>query len=75
MSLIMNPQQVKRREYLGLGTTLIGAVFVVSSIFSVFFAPLIALALAVTGSAVLATGIFVLNSIPDVLASADELLS
>ena len=73
MSFVMNPDQVKRREYLGLTGLIVGILIALTGLACLLF--LFPLGLAVTGlgCAITAAGIFVLNKIPDVLASPEEL--
>ncbi len=69
----MNPEQIKRREYYGLGTLLGGIVLVFAGIGCLLFSLLVGLLLLGLGAAAAITGLLVLHRIPDVVGQPDEL--
>ena len=69
----MNPQQVKRREYLGLGALIIGLLHVVAGLVSLLFSMPIGLVVLGLGAALLTAGTLVLSNIPDVVGPAEDL--
>jgi len=69
----MNPEQVKRREYLGLATLVLGAIGVIAGVVWFFFQIPTGLILLGIGVAAGTIGILVLNRIPDMIASGDDL--
>ena len=73
MSFVMNPQQVKRREYLGLSGLLIGAVHLVAGLICLLFSMPIGLLVLGFGTAAFSAGIFVLSNIPDVVGPREDL--
>lgn len=72
MSLVMNPEQVKRREYLGLAGLVVGVLNLLAGIGCLIYLVPLGLALMGFGIAVTIAGVMVLNRIPDVVASPDE---
>ena len=72
MSLVMNPEQVKRREYLGLTGLVVGVLNLLAGIGCLIYLVPLGLALMGFGIAVTIAGVMVLNRIPDVVASPDE---
>ena len=68
----MNPDQVKRREYLGLAGLVVGVLNLLAGIGCLIFLVPVGLALMGFGIAVTIAGVIVLNRIPDVVASPDE---
>ena len=75
MSFAMNPTQVKRREYLGLAALTIGLVAAIAGIISLLFLLPLGLSLIVVGTALFASGIFILMKIPDIVGPPEELWS
>ncbi len=65
----MNPEQVKRREYLGLAGLAVGIINLVAGLTCLLYLVPVGLALIGFGTA---AGVFILNRIPDVVASPDE---
>ena len=72
MGLVMNPEQVKRREYLGLAGLVVGVLNLLAGIGCLIYLVPLGLALMGFGIAVTIAGVMVLNRIPDVVASPDE---
>ena len=72
MSLVMNPEQVKRREYLGLAGLVVGVLNLLAGIGCLIYLVPLGLALMGFGISVTIAGVMVLNRIPDVVASPDE---
>lgn len=72
MSLTINPQQIKRREYLGLGGLIFGLISVLAGAVSLLFLIPLGLTVIGLGSALVAAGIFILDNIPDVIALGDD---
>lgn len=68
----MNPEQVKRREHLGLICLICGILMLLVGLGCLFYLLNLGLALTGFGMAATSTGIFVLNRIPDVVVSPDE---
>ena len=68
----MNPEQVKRREYLGLAGLVVGVLNLLAGIGCLIYLVPLGLALMGFGIAVTIAGVMVLNRIPDVVASPDE---
>ena len=68
----MNPEQVKRREYLGLAGLIVGVLNMIAGIGCLLYLVPLGLALMGFGIAVTIAGVMVLNRIPDVVASPDE---
>jgi hypothetical protein len=74
MSFALNPDQVKRREYLGLTCLSIGLVTAVVGIVSLLFLLPLGLSLIGFGSAAITGGVFVLMRIPDLVEPSEEIL-
>ena len=72
MGLVMNPEQVKRREYLGLAGLVVGVLNLLAGIGCLIYLVPLGLALMGFGIAVTIAGVMVLNRIPAVVASPDE---
>ena len=68
----MNPEQVKRREYLGLAGLVVGVLNLLAGIGCLIYLVPLGLALMGFGIAVTIAGVMILNRIPDVVASPDE---
>ena len=68
----MNPNQVKRREYLGLSGLLLGAILVLSGVISLLFLLPLGLGLLGLGCALFAAGVLVLMHIPDLVGPPEE---
>lgn len=69
----MNPDEVKRREYLGLAGLVLGLLNVIAGLIGLMFSPPLGLIVLGLGIAVTFAGIFVLTKIPDVVEPADDL--
>ena len=69
----MNPQQVKRREYLGLAGLLLGLINAIAGLISLVFSMPIGLTLLGFGLAASAAGTIVLTTIPDVVGPVEDL--
>jgi hypothetical protein len=69
----MNPEQVKRREYLGLAGLVVGVLNLIAGLTCLLYLVPVGLALMGFGTAATVAGIIILNRIPDVVASPDEL--
>ncbi len=71
----MNPEQVKRQEYLGLTGLIVGILITLTGMACLLFAFPAGIVVIGLGCAITAAGIFVLKKIPDLLASPEELSS
>ncbi len=69
----MNPQQVKRREYMGLSGLLIGAVQLLAGLICLLFSMPIGLLVLGLGAALFTAGVYVLTRIPDVVGPREDL--
>lgn len=69
----MNPQQVKRREYLGLAGLLLGLINAIAGLISLIFSMPIGLTLLGFGLATSAASTIVLTKIPDVVGPVEDL--
>ena len=63
-----DPEQIKRREYMGIGALIAGVVCLIAGFVGMIFLTYIGLALLTAGTAATITGVHVLSSIPNVLA-------
>ncbi|MEM9623847.1 MAG: hypothetical protein AAF993_19550 [Pseudomonadota bacterium] len=73
MSVIMNPSQIKRREYAGLGALLSGVVILLSGLLCLLISLPISLLLMGLGAALGIAGLTILHNIPDVIGQPEEL--
>lgn len=73
MSFAMDPEEVKRREYLGLVALVLGIVFFLAGLTCLAYLAAIGLALIAFGAALTVVGINVLKGIPDVIPSPDDI--
>ncbi|MEM7080759.1 MAG: hypothetical protein AAF513_19230 [Pseudomonadota bacterium] len=70
--MILNPDQVKRREHMGLGCFAAGAFLVIAGLITLMLTLTISLALLTIGCALSGAGLFMLARIPDLVALYDE---
>ena len=73
MSFAMNPDEVKRREYLGLAGLILGLVNVITGLIGLLFSMPLGLLVLGFGVGITAAGIFVLTKIPDVVGPTEDL--
>jgi len=73
LSFAMNPDEVKRREYLGLAGLLVGLLNAVTGLIGLLFSIPVGLIVLSIGIAITAAGIFILTKIPDVVAPTEDL--
>ncbi len=73
MSFVMNPNQIKRREYLGLATLIAGVLALLIGMLCLLVSTAIGLLVAVLGLAVCTCGVVILHNIPDVMVQQEEL--
>ncbi len=73
MSFVMNPEQIKRREYLGLSALGVGILNALAGICCLLASLAVGLVLISFGTALAAAGLFILTKIPDVLGQPEEL--
>ncbi len=69
----MNPDEVKRREYLGLGALVLGLLNVITGLTCLLFSMPLGLTFLGFGVGITAAGIFVLTKIPDVIGPSENL--
>jgi hypothetical protein len=73
LSYLLNPDQVKRREYVGLGAFIFGAIDLIAGILLLLVGVHAGLWLAILGAVIAAAGTHVLMKIPDLIGSSDEI--
>ena len=66
------PEQIKRREYIGLAAFIIGLINLFAGTIGLLFLSPVGLALIGLGAACTASGIFILDSIPNVVAGGED---
>jgi len=73
VSFVMNPTQIKRREYFGLSALIVGVVLLLAGVLCLMISLPISLLLLGLGVATGVAGLAVLHNIPDVIGQPEEL--
>ena len=73
MSFAVNPNQIKRREYMGLAGLSVGLITAVAGIVSLLFLLPLGFGLIAVGSAAFAAGVLVLMHIPELIERSENL--
>ena len=68
MSFAINPEDVKRREYAGLTSLIVGLLFAITGLIGLLYSMPLGLVVLGLGIGLTATGIFVLTKIPDLVS-------
>jgi hypothetical protein len=72
MSFAMDPQEVKRREYLGLTALVLGSVLSLAGLACLLYLASIGLVLIALGAGLIVAGMTILKRIPAIVPSPDD---